>query len=149
MEVAIPKSLVQEHEELHEELGGAVETGGRTGDAARALLEVLHPHFVKEEEFALPPLGVLMSLAEGKVPVEAANVVAMTEKLKAELPRMHEEHKAIVAALKNLISAAEDEKRLMYVEFAERLMLHAQTEEEVLYPAAIVIGEYLKRILRR
>jgi len=24
------------------------------------------------------------------------------------------------------------------------LMLHAQTEEEVLYPAAILVGEYLK-----
>jgi hypothetical protein len=26
----------------------------------------------------------------------------------------------------------------------EKLKLHAQTEEEVLYPAAILIGEYLK-----
>ncbi len=149
MDVAIPKSLVQEHEELHEELGGAVEVGGRTGDTARALLEVLHPHFVKEEEFALPPLGLLASLAEGKVPAEAASVVVLTEKLKAELPRMHEEHKAVVAALKNLIRAAEDEKKLMYVEFAERLMLHARTEEEVLYPAALLVGEYIKVKLSR
>jgi hypothetical protein len=28
------------------------------------------------------------------------------------------------------------------------LMLHAQTEEEVLYPAAILIGEYLKLKLK-
>ena len=26
----------------------------------------------------------------------------------------------------------------------EKLMLHARTEEEVLYPAAILVGEYLK-----
>jgi len=31
-----------------------------------------------------------------------------------------------------------------YVEFAENLKLHAKTEEEVMYPAAILVGEYLK-----
>jgi len=31
-----------------------------------------------------------------------------------------------------------------HARFAEKLMLHAQTEEEVLYPAAILVGEYLK-----
>lgn len=31
--------------------------------------------------------------------------------------------------------------------FAEKLKLHAQTEEEVLYPAAILLGEHLKRTL--
>ena len=29
-------------------------------------------------------------------------------------------------------------------EFADKLILHAQTEEEVSYPTAILIGEYLK-----
>jgi hypothetical protein len=50
----------------------------------------------------------------------------------------------VVAALKNLIAAAEAEKKPEYARFAEKLMLHAQTEEEVLYPAAILVGEYLK-----
>jgi hypothetical protein len=31
-----------------------------------------------------------------------------------------------------------------HARFAEKLMFHAQTEEEVLYPAAILVGEYLK-----
>jgi hypothetical protein len=33
---------------------------------------------------------------------------------------------------------------MAYARFAETLRLHAQTEEEVFYPTAIVIGEYLK-----
>jgi hypothetical protein len=33
--------------------------------------------------------------------------------------------------------------------FAEKLMFHAQTEEDVLYPASILIGEYLKLKLSR
>jgi hypothetical protein len=32
----------------------------------------------------------------------------------------------------------------VHARFAEKLMLHAKTEEEVLYPAAILVGEYLK-----
>lgn len=31
----------------------------------------------------------------------------------------------------------------------EKLMLHAQTEEEVLYPTALLIGEYLKLKLKK
>lgn len=57
---------------------------------------------------------------------------------------MLEEHKRIVAALKNLISTAEQDKKPEYARFAEKLMAHAQTEEEVSYPTAILIGEYLK-----
>jgi hypothetical protein len=34
------------------------------------------------------------------------------------------------------------------MEFAEELSLHAQTEEEVLYPAAILVGAYIETQLR-
>lgn len=53
---------------------------------------------------------------------------------------MLQEHKAVVAALNNLVAAAEAENKPEHVEFAKKLMLHAQTEEEVLYPAAILVG---------
>lgn len=33
--------------------------------------------------------------------------------------------------------------------FAEALVLHAQTEEQALYPAAILIGEHVERELER
>ena len=36
-----------------------------------------------------------------------------------------------------------------YVHFAEKLTLHAQNEEEVLYLTAIVIGDYLKHKLKK
>lgn len=144
MEYKIPKSLKLEHEELHAELDRATRAGGKTGDAARMVAKLLHRHFVKEEEVALPPLGLLPLLAEGKITSEMKSVLTMTDKLKTELPLMLAEHKAIVAALTTLIKAAEEEKMSEYARFAEKLKLHAQTEEEVLYPAAILVGEYLK-----
>jgi len=52
---------------------------------------VLHPHFVKEEEYALPPLGLLSFLADGQLMPEMRDVLKMTDKLKAELPKMLED----------------------------------------------------------
>ena len=144
MTFIIPSPLKLEHEELHAELVRATQAGGRVGEAAKEVARVLHDHFVKEEEFALPPIGLLSSLARGEVDDNMKSVFGMTDRLKAELPKMLEEHKAVVAALKNLIAAAEADNKPEHARFAEKLMLHAQTEEEVLYPAAILIGEYLE-----
>ncbi len=148
MEFKIPQPLKEEHEELHSDLVKATKAGGKIGDAAKAVAGVLHPHFMKEEEYALPPLGLLIVLAEGKVAPEMRDVLTMTDKLKRELPQMLEEHKAIVGALENLREVAKKENKIEYAHFAEKLILHARTEEEVLYPAAILIGEYLKLKLK-
>ena len=97
MELETPRSLKKEHDELHAQPAGAKEAGRTAGKAAKSVAKVLHPHFLKEEEYALPQLRLLPVLAQGQI-----------------LP------------------------------FAEKLRLHAQNEEEVLYPASILIGEYLR-----
>ena len=71
-------------------------------------------------------------------------IIDMTEKLKSELKNMLEEHKTITLALETLKSIAQKENRNDIVKFADELVLHAQTEEEVLYPTSILIGEYIK-----
>ena len=144
MDFKIPKSLKVEHEELHGELVKAMKMPGRVGEAARTVATFLHQYFVHEEEFALPPLGLLAPLAEGKVTPEMRQVLVLTDKLKAELRQMLAEHQAIVGALKRLVVAAEADGKPEVARFAEKLMLHAQTEEEVMYPAAILIGEYVR-----
>lgn len=144
MEFKIPHSMIVEHEELHVDLTKAIASGGETGAAAKQVAEALHAHFESEEKYALPPLGLLPALAAGNIVPEMARVFSMTDTLKAELPHMLEEHQAIVAALKKMIEAARQEKKMEHVTFAEKLMLHAQNEEEVSYPTAILIGEYLK-----
>jgi hypothetical protein len=147
MKFNIPHSVQVEHEELHAELEKAVASGGETGAAARKVAEAVHAHFESEENYALPPLGLLPVLAEGRISSEMAQVVEMTDMLKAEMPHMLEEHKAIVASLQKLIKAASQEKKTEHIHFAEKLMLHARNEEEVLYPAAILIGEYVRLVL--
>jgi hypothetical protein len=107
MKFEIPKPMKIEHDELHTDLVKATKAGGKTAEAAKEVAKVLHSHFVKEEEYALPPLGLLVALSEGKFETSMAEVLKMTDKLEAELPTMLSEHKDIVAALKKLIDAAE------------------------------------------
>lgn len=147
MRFEIPKPLQAEHEELHTTLVAATKEAGPIGAAAREVARLLHPHFVREEEFALPPLALLGDLARGAVRAEMAEVLPLTRRLKAELPAMLSEHERIVAALRELENAALTAQRPEYERFAKALTLHAQTEEQVLYPAAILIGEYVTRSL--
>ena len=149
MQLNIPTPLKLEHEQLHADLAKATKEDGSTGEAARSVAGILHPHFVKEEEFALPPLALLTRLAQGEVVPEMKSAVSMTDRLKIDLHHMLEEHKAIVDALEKLADAAKKEGKMQYLNFTRNLILHAQTEEEVLYPAAMLIGEYLKVKLNR
>jgi len=144
MKFTIPEPLTHEHEELHARLAEATKLKGPLGEAAKAVARVLHDHFVREEQIAMPPLSLLPALAEGRVSAEMAEVFAMTDALKAELPRMLEEHERIKAALADLRAVAERSERPDLARFADALILHARTEEEVLYPAALVLADYLR-----
>ena len=144
MSYEIPQSITTEHKELHLQLEDAIKAGGRTGEAAKVVADRLHSHFEKEEEYALPPLGLLARIAEGRVSEEMKQSIKISDKLKQEMPKMLDEHRSIVAALDDLSKAAQSENNTAAVEFVTKLKMHAQNEEEVLYPAAILVGEYLK-----
>jgi hemerythrin-like domain-containing protein len=147
MKFTIPQSLQHEHEALHERLRQATQAGGEVGETAKALARLMHPHFVKENQIALPPLGLLAALARGEWNAEMAGVLTLTEQLEAELPQMLAEHQTIVAALNKLREAAARAGRNDIVAFAEALAEHARTEEEVMYPAAVLVGQVVRQRL--
>lgn len=143
--VPIPPSIAAEHKEIMGTLTQATKESGPVGAAARELAAVLQPHFEREEQIALPPLGLLAALAAGaSIPKDASSAaLAMSRSLRAEMPKMLEEHKTIRGAVGKLGDAARAGKVAKYEAFAEKLALHARTEEEVLYPAAILVGDLL------
>lgn len=144
MNLQVPSTFRLEHELLNSELARAMKFQGRTAVAAVAVAQLMHPHFVKEEEYVLPPLGLLPELAKGKVTPDMKPATTMTNRLKAQLDTMLNEHRAIISALKDLADAAEKEGHPELVDFAQRLMEHAQMEEQITYPAAILVGEFIK-----
>ena len=56
--VQIPSSIMDEHREIHAELDRAARLRDRVGEAAREVAALLAPHFQREEQIALPPLGL-------------------------------------------------------------------------------------------
>jgi len=139
-----PESLEFEHRELRDALQKAAAAPGKTGEAARDVFKVLSPHILLEQEFAMPPLTQIARIARGEITPDMARFIDKTDAFKAELPRMLDEHKLIVQALRTLMQAAAAEKQPGAAQFAQKMIQHAQMEEEILYPAAILVGEYLR-----
>ena len=142
--VKIPQSIQAEHKAIHNALTEATKAPGRVGVAARELAAVLGPHFQREDEIALPPLGLLAPLAAGETPAGMKEALSMSDALRKELPRMLEEHKHIRAATEKLRTVAREENASAQEQFAEQLAAHATSEEEVLYPAAILVGDIIR-----
>jgi iron-sulfur cluster repair protein YtfE (RIC family) len=142
MSLQVPVSLKSAHEGLHAGLKRAMREPGRSGDAARRLMQVLDGHMMREEKFALRPLGLLKALARGETPAELADAAQLVQDFKAEMPQMIEEHRQIAELLRVLAREAETEGKHEYVELAEDLIQHAHLEEDVLYPAAMLVGKY-------
>lgn len=143
IEMSIPESLNKEHLHLHEVLRRAVKEEGALGEAARGLMDVLHPHFEKEQEIALPPLGIL-TLTDEVPKGDVEEVIALTDRFREELPRMLEEHVIITERLEALSLEAKRAGKIEYSNFAEDLRHHAKLEEEIMYPASLLIGSYLR-----
>lgn len=138
-----PSSLAAEHRELHAALSRAIAVGGEVGNAAEELERALAPHFRREEEIATPPLGLLPRLATGEATAEMRSVLPMTEALERELPQMLREHDAIRQAVQKFRTAADRARLPEYVRFSDELAAHARQEEEILYPAAVLVGRYV------
>lgn len=149
MELKVPQSIQIEHEELHEELAHALRAGGKTAEAARAVMRILQPHMAREEEFVAPGLALLGEVAAGRITPQMAALAPRIGALRGELSRMLAEHGQMVEALRRLMQAAVEEKQPGFARLAQRLISHAQQEEEILYPAAILVGDALKARLER
>jgi hemerythrin superfamily protein len=144
MVLNIPPSLKHEHGEMRASLEIAAKTPGKSGEAAREVARLLLPHFKKEEEYALPPLDALAVMAGGGLPEEPKSIIDKADRLRQELAEMLQEHKAIAKALEDLYKTATGDARPELARFAKKLLLHAKMEEQIYYPAALVIGDFLK-----
>ena len=139
----IPASLQAEHQQLKEQLDHATREPGALGAAAREVSRLMKGHFDKEERYSLPPLTLLPRLAWGTVSDDMTGMLAITKRLKAELPLMLIEHKQIAEAARRLLFEATQAGCNDCESCAVALLAHAQQEEEVHYPAAVLVGEYL------
>lgn len=145
MEPKTPKALLDGHKKLFNDIEYIISLGGSIGENAKLLVDIARPHFKKEEEYALPPLGILSALSEQNWELESAAATKMAETLEARLLEMKKDHGVIRKILENLKSHAEKENNQKVSQFVDDLKLHIEVEEQVLYPTTILIGTYLKK----
>jgi len=148
MKLEIPEPLRLDEEELRVALQRASMAGGKTGAAARKLAKLLQPHLMKEEKDLLQTLAALLPIAKGEITADMREIPPKTDRLKTHVFEMVREHSAIIEAARKLRRAAKAERKLKVAGFTERLLLRAWMDEVVFYPAAIVMGEYLKLTLK-
>lgn len=146
MKPKIPKAIQHGHEYLCSELKKIIAERGELGKKAKILEDCMGKHFMKEEKYALPPLGLLLTLAEGGWEVDPAEAIKMSDTLQEKLEEMTKEHEMILELLLDVEIVAEKENNNLAKHFIKNLRLHAELEDQVLYPATILIGNYLKKI---
>jgi hypothetical protein len=142
----IPRVIQLEHKDIHLQLSNVIDLGGATGAAAQEVADALHPHFEAEEEYAMPVLGILQPLANGTATsTQKKEALERSTKLRTNLPSMLSEHKEIVRKLDKLTSVALKENKPTAIEFVDRLKVHAEQEEQILYPSAMLVGDLLRQ----
>lgn len=141
--------LKAKHEELMEEIAAASKVDGPVGSAAREVEWVLRPHLREEEELALPALEALRALMRRAKPKELQAFVNMTDRLQREMPDIAAQHAVITLALGGLASAAELAGDEGLVKLARKLADYATTEETVIYPATVLVGDIAREQLAK
>jgi len=133
--------MEREHQDIWQLLVGVQNLSGKTGSVAEKLAEPLKAHIDKEETLALPLLGILRDLAEGKLSqASAKRASVLSLKFEKEYHGMFHGHKELGKVLERLEKVGAEEGHLTAVRFAEALKKHSQEEEEVFYPAALLAG---------
>jgi hypothetical protein len=139
-----PEPLREEHQSFRDELSNAIRTNGEMGKIAKEIDIILTPHFKIEEEFAFPPLTLMVPLSRGEVDLSMKDALGIIERLKDELPKLINDHLIIIQKLKDFDNAVKIEKKIEFAQLSQKLIHHARAEEGILYPASILIGEYLR-----
>ena len=121
-----------EHEALHDRLRQATQAGGEVGGLAKTLARLMHPHFVKEDQIALPLLNLPAALARGDATPEMAGVLVLTDQLEPSYRR----------SPRNTRPSSKRCSGCTMQRRAKSATRSSTSEEEVMYPAAILVGRF-------
>ncbi|HEY3274952.1 MAG TPA: hypothetical protein VGJ92_14365 [Methanocella sp.] len=144
MRPKIPGPVKEEYEALYWKLNEAARVRGEVGQAAMTAFRRVQSHYLKDQEFALPPLKLLSTVAANNVNEEIDNIQTMCNRLKRNQSQLIAEDNQIIDELSRLADVAAREQKPDYHDFARRFIKFLELERDVLYPSVILIGEYVR-----
>lgn len=136
-----PGVLIKQHEYL---LAKAKSLSANKDSIALKLYEVLEYHFSEEEQYVFPVLGILPVLAAGNMPEESDAIIGLTVRFKSNSAKLLAEHQVIRTLIEEYKLRFKTQNDIGFNEFEQELTEHANAEEEIYFPATVVIGDYLK-----
>ncbi len=140
----VPSSIKKTHEQLLEQIHKITLYKNSSAAIAIKLDSLMQHHFKEEEDLILPPLGLLPLLANNQIPEQSKDVILLSKNIKTMMTHMSVEHQLISAYIEELKKAADKQQLSEIMDFEKEVHQHANSEEEVYFPAAIMVGEYLK-----
>lgn len=140
----VPAQILKDHNYFLDKLKPITAYEDSTGITARELYEVMEFHFKEEEDYVLPPLGILPLLAKGELPEESGKIILLTQKFRENREAILAEHQMIEHFLGKMMAAARSENHPELSGYEEELEKHAELEEDILFPAVLLIGDYLE-----
>ena len=140
----VPSSIRDKHADLLRQIVSLSTLPDSTGRVAQKLREIIEYHFREEEEYVFPPLALLPSVSRGNIPKDLAAVTKMRDQYRDNNNKLLAEHQMISVYLKELISAATREQHPEAILFEKYLRAHATEEEEILFPAVMLLHEHLR-----
>jgi hypothetical protein len=139
-----PRALAHVHDVLLDQLSYAVSLDSRTGEIARELDGVLKEHLRREDDTMNPVMSALVDMAGGHWPSDADRLGQRFQAAEGAYTRLLGDHAKIAALIGRLNEAAREDGEEEVVRLCDDLLVHLQLEEEVLYPAAVIAGRYLR-----
>lgn len=146
MKPKTPKSISSGHENLCSELSTIMNLYPNSANKLQPLSKVMLNHFQKEEKYALPPLGLVLALSQGNWQLDENIAVDMSRTLNLKFEELRNDHEKIADIIKNLKNSLEYESIYEFKRFITSLEVHMDLEDQVLYPTAILIANYFKKI---
>ncbi|HZW55733.1 MAG TPA: hemerythrin domain-containing protein [Nitrososphaerales archaeon] len=142
-----PSSLDEEHEEIMGALRSYSQFHDMTGKAVGKLLQVLEPHFEKENQYVMPVLGSLTTLVTDEKHANLREIADSQAAILQEYDSMFKEHEEIRKLVSEAKNVSLQEKHQDVADLLDGLAHHARVEEEVLYPAALLAGTVAKFLM--
>ncbi|MDD3437548.1 MAG: hypothetical protein PHC64_10390 [Candidatus Gastranaerophilales bacterium] len=146
MKLKTPKAISHGHANLCRELRGIINKYKNNEEQIKLLEKLMAEHFHKEEKYAMPPLGLLLTLSEGNWEINKETAIEMSQTVNSKLVELKEDHKKISKIVAQLDLIAKKENNSDLEIFLNNLIIHMDLEDEVLYPTAILIGDYFKKL---
>lgn len=143
----VPKTLRRDHDELRSTLSRAMTQPGGVGAAARRLKRLCVPHFDKEEKTVYRAFALLHDAALGGVASDMAAALPLVFHCSVWHETLLHHHYSIAVAVAELEDALCEEERSKYAELPATIMNHEKIEEEVMYPAVVWLGNYIRERL--